>query len=65
MIEVNENKIAWRQNLSVSELLKMCKYSFPLIIVKVNGEFVAKSDYDTFLIADGSTVSVIHLMSGG
>ncbi len=65
MIEVNENKIAWRQNLSVSELLKICKYSFPLIIDKVNGEFVAKSEYDTFFIADGSTVSVIHLMSGG
>jgi len=65
LIEVNENKIAWRENMSVSELLKICKYSFPLIIVKVNGELVAKSEYDTFLIADGSNVSVIHLMSGG
>ena len=65
MIEVNENKIAWHENMSVSELLKICKYSFPLIIVKVNGEFVARPEYETYLIADGSNVSVIHLMSGG
>lgn len=51
--------------MSVSELLKICKYSFPLIIVKVNGEFVARPEYETHLIADGSNVSVIHLMSGG
>lgn len=65
MIEVNGQQVAWRENLSVRELLQICKYSFPLLIVKVNGEFVARSDYDNFKVPDGSTVSVVHLMSGG
>jgi len=65
LISVNEQPLAWRENLSVSELLKICKYSFPLIIVKINGEIVAKSEYEKFMVPDGANVSVIHLMSGG
>ena len=55
MIEVNGQEVAWRENLSVRELLQICKYSFPLLIVKVNDVFVARSDYDNFKIPDGST----------
>lgn len=65
MIEVNGQELAWRDNLSVRELLRMCKYSFPLLIVKVNDQLVARSDYDSFKVPDGSKVSVVHLMSGG
>lgn len=65
MIEVNGQELAWRDNLSVRELLRICKYSFPLLIVKVNDQLVARSDYDSFKVPDGSKVSVVHLMSGG
>ncbi len=65
MIEVNGHEIAWRENLSVRELLQACKYSFPLLIVRVNDQLVARSDYDSFKVPDGSKVTIVHLMSGG
>jgi len=65
MISVNENKLEWKNGLSVRDALNACKYSFPLVIVRVNGEHVSKADYDNYLIPDNAEVSVIHLMSGG
>ena len=65
MIIVNGQAVEWRKDLSVSELLRCCNYSFPLIIVKVNGEHVEKLSYQSYMVADGANVEVIHLMSGG
>jgi len=65
MLTVNGQAVEWRENFSISELLKACNYSFPLIIVKVNGSHVEKQAYPGYIIADGSIIEVIHLMSGG
>ena len=64
-ITVNDNIIEWRENLTVTELLKIMKYTFPMLIVKVDGEIVKKKQYGLFLIPEDADVKVIHLMSGG
>ena len=64
-ITVNENIVEWHENLTVTELLKIMKYTFPMLIVKVDGEIVKKNQYGLFLIPEDSDVKVIHLMSGG
>jgi len=53
------------ESLSVSALLAMMKFSFPLIIVKINGRLVRKEDYERVYVGDGDNVEAIHLMSGG
>ena len=53
------------ESLSVRELLAMMKFSFPLIIVKINGQLVKKEDYERVYVSDGDSVEAIHLMSGG
>ena len=64
-ITVNENIVEWHENLTVTELLKIMKYTFPMLIVKVDGEIVKKNQYGLFLIPEDADVKVIHLMSGG
>ncbi|NOR44743.1 MAG: sulfur carrier protein ThiS [Candidatus Delongbacteria bacterium] len=64
-ITVNDNIVEWHENLTVTELLKIMKYTFPMLIVKVDGEIVKKNQYGLFLIPDDADVKVIHLMSGG
>ena len=51
--------------LSVSQLLIEKKFSFKMLIIKINGTLVKKDEYDTSIIHDGDKVEVIHLISGG
>lgn len=64
-ITVNDNVVEWHDNLTVKGLLSEMKYTFPMIIVKVNGKIIKKDQYGTFLIPERSDVKVVHLMSGG
>jgi len=51
--------------LTVRGLLKAKGWSFPLIVVKVNGVLVARTDWDAAAVGDGDVVEAAHLMSGG
>ncbi|MBN2874815.1 MAG: sulfur carrier protein ThiS [Spirochaetales bacterium] len=53
------------ESLTVRELLAAKRWSFPLIVVKVNGSLVPKSSWDSTTITEGDRVEAIHLMSGG
>ena len=66
MIRVNNRSdMEWEEGLTVSELLERLRYSFPHIIVKVNGEVVPPEEFPTRAIPDGADVRVIHLIAGG
>ncbi|PKN78472.1 MAG: thiamine biosynthesis protein ThiS [Candidatus Cloacimonetes bacterium HGW-Cloacimonetes-1] len=65
MIKVNENNVEWEVGMTVRSLLIKMKYSFPMLVVKINGDLVKKADYDTTPIPDEASVMVIHLISGG
>jgi thiamine biosynthesis protein ThiS len=66
MIRVNNrDEIAWEKGLTVSALLERFRYTFPLIIVKIDGEVIPPVEYPTRAIPDGANVQVIHLIAGG
>ena len=50
---------------TVRDVLRAKGWSFPLIVVTVNGRLVARGDWDAAAVADGDTVDATHLMSGG
>ena len=65
MIVVNGNDIEWQDGMTVSSLLEHMNYTFPLVVVKIDGKVVKKDKYDSTKVPDGSNVEVIHLISGG
>jgi thiamine biosynthesis protein ThiS len=65
MIKVNGRDKEWEEKLAVSLLLEKCKYTFPLIMVKVNGKYIPKEEYKDTAIMDGDDVQVIHSIAGG
>ena len=65
MIKVNGRDREWEKDLTVALLLKKCKYTFPLIMVKVNGKYIPKEKYQGTLIMDNDDVQVIHSIAGG
>ena len=64
-IEVNGKEVKWIKDETVKELLKRVKYSFPLVVVKINDKVVPRSNFSDVIIPDNSKISVIHMISGG
>lgn len=51
--------------ITVRELLNLKRYTFKMLIVKINGQVVKNDEYDNAIIRDGDQVVVLHLISGG
>lgn len=65
MIKVNGKDYPWEEELTVQLLLDKMKFTFPLIIVDINGKVVPKGAYTCTVIEDGDDIKVIHLICGG
>ncbi len=62
---MNGNVIAWKEGMTVRNVLDEMKYSFRLLIIKVNGGIVKRENWDDFSVPKNADIKVIHLMSGG
>ena len=66
MIRVNNrDEIEWEPGQTVSALLERLRYTFPHIIVSVNGDVVPREAYSSHTIPDAADVRVVHLIAGG
>jgi len=54
-----------KDQITVSELLKIKNFTFKMLVIKVNGKLVKKNAYNSFKINNGDDVTVLHLVSGG
>jgi thiamine biosynthesis protein ThiS len=64
-IEVNSIKVEWVENETIKQLLKRVKYTFPLVVVKINKEVIPRKDFSIVIVPDNSKIDVIHMISGG
>jgi thiamine biosynthesis protein ThiS len=66
MICVNDKfEIEWEEGMTVTRLLERLKFSFPLIIVSIDGVLVPKDEYATRQVPNGAQVKVLHMTAGG
>lgn len=65
MIKVNTEDLPWQEGMTVRALLDEKVFTFRHIIVRVNGDYVPEEEYESYKIADGDDVLVLHLMAGG
>jgi len=65
-ITLNNRPESFEQSdLTINQLLEIKKFTFKMLVIKVNGELVKKDEYESFQIKDGDDVNVLHLISGG
>ena len=64
-IEVNGKNVDWIKNESIQDLLKRVKYTFPLVIVKIDEKVIPRSDFLIVKVPNNSKIAVIHMISGG
>jgi len=61
----NKEEVFEGDQLSISELLKAKKFTFKMLVIKVNGRMIKKSEHNSAFVHDGDDVMVLHLISGG
>jgi len=61
----NRKEIFKADQLTIDELIKLKKFSFRLLVTKINGKLVKKENRGNAIIVEGDTVAVIHMISGG
>jgi sulfur carrier protein len=61
----NREEIFSVDSLTINSLLEAKKFSFKMLVIKVNGKLIKKGDYETAQVRDGDDVMVLHLISGG
>lgn len=64
-IEVNGKEVEWIKNENIKDLLKRMKYTFPLIIVKINDKIIPRPEFSNVTVPNNSKIAVIHMISGG
>jgi sulfur carrier protein len=65
MIQVNGEPMAWTPGLTIRGVLQAKRYTFPMVIITLDGQQVGRAEYDTTPVPDGAVVQVLHLLSGG
>ena len=66
MIRVNaQYDVEYRPGMTVQDVLDALRFSFRMIVVKIDGKVVLKRDFATTEVADGTEMQAIHLISGG
>ncbi len=65
MILVNGRRHEWYEEMTVSSLLKDLNYTYPILIIRVNGDLIDKENYDSTYIKKDDDVKIIHPIAGG
>lgn len=57
--------LVWRPGMTVEDLLREMRFTFPRVIVTIDDTRVPHDAYDATLVPEGADVRVIHMMAGG
>lgn len=61
----NRNEDFPETQYNINEIFKVMNFTFPRVIVKLNGKLIRKPEYSETIVTEGDNLEVIHLISGG
>lgn len=65
MIKVNNRDYDWDGRLTIQDIMDELKYTYPVLIVTVNGKHIEREEYGTTIVNDGDDVKILHPVCGG
>ena len=65
MIKVNGKDLAWREGMTVSDLLKDLNDSYSYVMVRINDKQISRPNFESTLIPDNSEVFLVPMVVGG
>ncbi len=65
LLNNRDTEIEDKNSLTIKELFEIKRFTFPHIIVKLNGKLIRKEQYNETIINENDKVDAIHLIGGG
>ena len=65
MIQVAGQQIAWKEGMTVSDLLAALKDPHPYAVVRINEQYVTQPNFEHTLVPDDAEVFLIPMIAGG
>lgn len=65
MIQVAGKQIAWREGMTVSDLLDELGDPYPYAVVRINQQYVTRPNFAHALVPDDAEVYLIPMVAGG
>jgi sulfur carrier protein len=66
VIRVNDRlSVPWQPGMTVEAVLQACGFTYPLVVVSVNGVVIPQEQFPTTRVSSGDEVRVLHLVAGG
>jgi thiamine biosynthesis protein ThiS len=65
MIQVAGKQMAWREGMTVSDLLEALKDPHPYAVVRINEHYVTQPNFDHTVVPDNAEVFLIPMIAGG
>lgn len=65
MIQVAGKQHPWREGLTVSDLLIELNDSHPYAVVRINEQYISRSNFEQTMIPDDANVFLIPMIAGG
>ncbi len=61
----NKEEILPKDNITINELLVIKNFTWKMLVIKVNGKVLKRSEYESTILKENDDVSVFHLITGG
>lgn len=65
LTRVNGQDFPWEEGLVIKAVLQRKNFTYPAIIVAINGVWISEEEFETASVKEGDDVQVIHLIAGG
>lgn len=65
MILVDDSHFPWHEGLTVADLLKDIPDAHQYAVVRLNGRYVSRPDFEKTAIPDNARIFLIPLIAGG
>jgi thiamine biosynthesis protein ThiS len=65
MITVSGKEYAWRQGMTIADLLDDMQDSHPYAVVRINSTYVSRPNFEKTIIPDGAEVFLVPMIAGG
>lgn len=65
MVRIGNREFAWREGMTVAELLKELGDPYPYGVARIGNRLISRPDFDKATVPNDSEVFLIPLIAGG
>ena len=65
MIKVSGKEHAWREGMTIADLLEDIEGDHPYAVVRIDSTYVSRPNFEKTIIPDGAEVFLVPMIAGG